>query len=151
MLNAVGGPGRVLPNHIADKVGVINMLIPSCLIAAVIVFGWIGVSSPAGLYVWTAFYGLAGGAIQGLFPAGLSSLIDDPRKRGTRIGMIFTVVSFATLTGPPIAGALIQAADGSYVGAQCFAGACLLIGMCFMIAAKVARSRKTGGDWKEKI
>ena len=151
ILNAVGAPGRVIPNHIADKVGVINILIPVTLISSIIVFGWIAVSSPTGLYVWTVFYGVAGGAIQGLFPAGLSALTDDPRKRGTRIGMVFTVVSFATLTGPPISGALIQAAGGRFVGAQSFAGGCLLLGMAFMIAAKLARSKKTGGGWKDKI
>jgi len=151
LLNAVGAPGRLIPNHIADKVGVVNVLIPVCLISAIVVFGWIAVVDSAGLYAWSVFYGMVGGGIQGLFPAGLSSLTDDPRKQGTRIGMVFTIVSFATLIGPPIAGALIQAADGRYFGAQTFAGGCLLIGMGFMIAARMARSKKTGRGWKDKM
>lgn len=108
-------------------------------------------SSPGGLYAWTVFYGIAAGGIQSLFPAGLSSLTTDLRRSGTRMGMVFTINSFATLTGPPIAGAIISRCRGEYYGAQVFAGCVLLVGGGFMVAARAARQRRVGGGWRVKV
>lgn len=150
VLNGVGLLGRMLPNYFADRLGPLNLLAPACLVSGVLMFIWSGaVETPAQLYAWSAFYGIFGGAIQSLFPAGLSSLTaDPPRKQGTRMGMVFTIVSFAVLTGNPIAGAIITATPGqSYVGAQCFAGADLLVGTGFIVAARTVKMRKAGGGW----
>jgi hypothetical protein len=100
------------------------------------------VHDEAGIFVWAAFFGTVAGGIQALFPAGLSSLTTDLRKTGTRMGMVFTIVSFSVLTGPPIDGALIRALDGRYTAAQVFAGAVLLLGSGFMAAARIVRTRK---------
>lgn len=67
------------------------------------------------------------------------------------MGMVFTINSFATLTGPPIAGAIISRCDGQYYGAQAFAGAVMLVGGGFMLAAKLAKQRRVGGGWKVKV
>lgn len=54
--------------------------------------------------------------------------------------MIFSIVGFAVLTGPPIAGALISADGGSYLGAQLFAGTSLLLGCAFLTACRWVKS-----------
>jgi MFS family permease len=100
------------------------------------------VNSQGGLYAWAIVYGFVGGGIQSLFPAALSSLTTNLRMAGTRMGMIFTIVSFAVLTGPPIAGQLIQKKDGGYLYAQIFAGLVICIGGGFLSAARVAKSRE---------
>lgn len=64
------------------------------------------------------------------------------------MGMIFTIVSFAVLTGPPIEGALIAADGERYVGAQCFAGASMMLGAVALTAARVGR---TGWVWRVKM
>ncbi|KAI1082591.1 MFS general substrate transporter [Whalleya microplaca] len=151
LLNGIGILGRLLPNHFADRVGPLNIMIPVCLICGIALLAWMAVKTSAELYVWTVFYGIAAGALQSLFPAGLSSLTTDLRKQGTRMGMVFTIVSFAVLTGNPIAGAIIAAMDGSYVGAQAFTGVCLLVGMGLILSARIARMRKTGAGWRVKI
>lgn len=151
MLNGIGIIGRLVPNHLADHYGAINVFIPTALIAGICQLTWIAVTTPAGLYAWTIFYGIAAGGIQSLFPAGLSSLTTDLRKAGTRMGMVFTINSFATLLGPPIDGALISRCGGRYFGAQAFAGVALLVGAGFMAAAKVVRTRRVGGGWKVKV
>ncbi|KAK4140740.1 major facilitator superfamily domain-containing protein [Dichotomopilus funicola] len=158
VMNGVGIPGRLLPNHLADRFGTINMLIPSAGLAGICVFCWMAVNSTSGLYVWCCFYGMLAGGIQSLFPAGASSLTTDLRKSGVRMGMLFTIVSFATLAGPPIAGAIITAGGGSYYGAQAFAGASLLLGMVLMVAARVVKVRRlrrdgelTKSGWKVKV
>ncbi|KAH7127592.1 riboflavin transporter MCH5 [Dactylonectria macrodidyma] len=142
VVNGIGIIGRLGPNYFADYVGPLTMLAPACLLCGVTVLAWIPVDTPPKLYAWSAFYGIFAGAIQNLFPAAASSLTADPRKRGTRIGMVFTIVSFAALTGSPIAGAIITAMDGSYLGAQCFAGVDFMIGMTFILLTMVVRSRK---------
>ncbi|CAG8938246.1 unnamed protein product [Penicillium salamii] len=150
ILSGVGVVGRMIPNHLADTVGPLNLLIPACLIAGIALFSWMAVHTPGQLYAWTVVYGIIAGAILSLFPAGLSSLTMDLSKRGARIGMNFTVVSFATLTGNPIAGAIISA-DGKYIGAQGFMGASFLLGGVLIFGARLARQRATNGGWWIKI
>ncbi|KAI9151990.1 MFS-type transporter dbaD [Paramyrothecium foliicola] len=142
VLNGVGAIGRVLPNYIADHVGTINVYIPLALFSAVSMYCWIAVESRVGLYVWTSFYGVAGGGLQGLFLAVVGSITKDPQRQGTRMGMATTIVSFASLTGTPITGAIIDAQNHSYVGAQVFSGTCLLLGMVFAMAARVVLTRR---------
>lgn len=113
--------------------------------------GWIGVTSPAGMYAWTTVYALVGGALLALFPGGLMSLTDDLSKAGTRMGMAFSVEGFAVLVGPPVAGAIIQNSGGRYVGAQAFAGALLVVGGVLVFGAKAARMRRTGQGWTARI
>lgn len=157
-MNGVGIPGRVIPNHIGDRVGTINVLVPTAFLTSVCVFCWMAVKSATGLYVWSGFYGIAAGGIQSLFPAGLSSLTTDVRKAGVRMGMIFTIVSFATLAGPPIAGAIITASGGKYYGAQAFAGSTLMLSMVLMAAARTVKVRRlmreghgSGSMWRMKV
>ena len=141
-LNGVGVIGRILPNFLADRYsGPLNTLIPFVLVTAVLSFSWIAVNSVGGLYAWSIVYGIVGAAIQSLFPATLSSLTTNLRMQGTRMGMVFTIVSFAVLTGPPIAGQLIQRDGGGYEYAQIFSGSVMLVGCAFLVAAKVSKNR----------
>jgi MFS family permease len=151
VLNGMGIPGRLIPNHLADRYGPITVFIPTTMIAGACILSWMAVKSVTGLYVWAVFYGMAAGGIQSLFPAGLSSLTPDLRKAGIRLGMAFSINSFATLVGPPIAGAIITASGGSYHGAQVFAGVLMLVGTGFFVAAKMARIRRVKGSWRTKV
>ncbi|KAI0198611.1 MFS general substrate transporter [Astrocystis sublimbata] len=151
ILNGIGIVGRLLPNHLADRYGPLNLLAPAALLCGITLFAWMVVDTPSKLYAWASFYGIAAGCIQSLFPAGLSSLTTDPQKQGTRIGMVFTIVSFATLTGNPISGAIIAANGGRYYGAQAFTGSSLLLGASFIFCARLVRMRRTGSGWAVKI
>lgn len=150
-LSGMGIPGRLVGNHLADRLGAVNVFIPFVLAAGFCQLAWTAVTTEAGLWAWTCAYGFFGGGLQSLFPAGLGSLTTDLRRAGTRRGMAFTIVSVATLTGPPIAGAIISRSGGRYYGAQGFAGGCLVLAGGFMVAAKVARMRRTGAGWKVKV
>ncbi|KAH8733813.1 major facilitator superfamily transporter [Ilyonectria robusta] len=144
VLNGIGGPGRVIPAYIGDKIGPVNVYMSCTLVAGLIMYCWAAVDSVAGLYVWASFYGIAVGGVQSVFPAGLTSLTADPQKQGTRMGMVFTIVSFATLTGSPIAGAIISSQGGKYVGAQVFSGTSMVLATVFIAAARAVKTRKTG-------
>ena len=77
---------------------------------------------------------------ESLFPATLASLTSDLKKAGVRMGMVFSVVGFACLTGPPLAGALIQKRQGSYLYAQIFAGSVMMGGCITLMASRVSRN-----------
>ncbi|CCX11695.1 putative MFS monocarboxylate transporter [Pyronema domesticum] len=148
VMNAVGLPGRVVPNYLADRVtGPLNLLIPCAIMVGVLFLCWIAVFSHATLIIWAAFYGIFAAGIQSLFPATLSSLTTDLTKSGTRLGMVFSIVSFACLTGTPIGGAIIQSQMGEYWGGQIFAGCCVLTGGSVLA---VSRIKKTGMVWKAR-
>ncbi|RMY23650.1 hypothetical protein D0867_01905 [Hortaea werneckii] len=114
----VGFVWRLLPNWLADRFGALNVILPFTFVCSVMMYGWIGVNSQGTLYVFAAIYGCGSAGIQSMFPATLASLTTDLSKAGVRMGMGFSIVSFACLTGPPLAGALINRHDGDYLYAQ---------------------------------
>ncbi|KAI9801724.1 MAG: hypothetical protein M1833_002406 [Piccolia ochrophora] len=148
VMNGVGLVGRLVPNYAADRwLGPLNTLVPFIFATAFLVYCWIAVSAHGGLFAFAAVYGIFAAGIQSLFPATVSSLTTDLRKAGVRMGMIFSIVSFACLTGPPIAGALIQRGQGTYLYAQLFSGSVMMAGCCILVAARIA---KTGLVWKQR-
>jgi MFS family permease len=146
--NGAGIVGRLIPAYLADlKFGPLNTIIPLTLCASLMMFCWAAVHSTAGLYVFAVLYGIFSNGIQGLWPSTLSSLTPDLSKTGVRIGMGFTIVSFACLTGPPLGGALIARANG-YIGAQIWGGLSFFLGALILVAARLM---KTGSIVKAKV
>lgn len=144
IMNGVGYIGRLIPNFYADRtLGPLNTVIPFAFGSGVMLFAWAGVRSRGSLYAFSCIYGFCAAGIQSLFPAGLASLTTDLSKAGVRMGMGFSIISVACLTGPPLAGALIQSNDGQYLHAQMWAGTAMICGGLTMLAARIA---KTG--WK---
>ena len=132
--NALGIPARPVVGYIGDNVlGPINTITAGMLLLSAMFFVWIGVTTETGLYVFCVFFGLANGAAQGILGGALTSLTDDPRKVGTRFGMVATLLGFAALAGPPTAGAIIDRSNGNYLGAQLWGG--LVIGAGALAAA----------------
>jgi predicted MFS family arabinose efflux permease len=142
LINSFGIPGRVVPNYLADRFfGALNVEIPFIFISAVLLLAWIAVRSATSFYVWVAVYGFFAGGCQSLFQAASSSFSTDPEKMGIRIGMVCTVASFACLSGPPIAGRLLEAMNGRYLAAQIFGGTVMVLGSMFLLAARIAQTR----------
>lgn len=141
VMNGVGIAGRMLSSFLADRwLGPLNTIIPFVLAVGAILFSWITVHTKAGIVVLATCYGVLGAGVQTLFPATTSSLSTDLSRAGSRMGMAFTVVSFASLTGPPIAGALIQHDDGLFLYAQLFGGSTILAGCCLLCAARLVKA-----------
>jgi MFS family permease len=147
IFNAVGIPTRLLTGHAADRwTGPLNAIIPLIFLNGVLAFTWIGVTTVRGMYAETVFYGLAAGAFQCLFPTTITSLNSDMSKNGVRLGMAFSIFSFAGLTGPPIGGALLTTnggGRGGYMSALLGVGFATMLGTALLCAA---RGRKDG--WK---
>ncbi|KAK0352618.1 hypothetical protein LTR91_008182 [Friedmanniomyces endolithicus] len=130
---------RLVPNYLADRLGALNVMVPFVFLCGIMMFGWIGIRTPGTLYVFAAIYGAGSAGIQSMWPATLASLTSDLSKAGTRMGMGFSVVSFACLTGPPLAGALIQRRDGDYLYALIWAGSSFFVGGILILAARTAK------------
>lgn len=147
-MNAIGAPSRVLFGLIADRLlGPLYALILGVLCTGIMFFSWIAVRDLPGLFTFCCLYGFFAAACQGLFPAACANLTSDPRKMGGRTGMAFAVVSVATLVGPPLGGALVQAReDGRFLYAQGFGGGVLVLGAGLLIVSGWWRSRKQGGS-----
>jgi MFS family permease len=141
---------RLLPTYYADKVGALNVLIPFAFICGIMMFGWIGIHSIGTLYVFAVVYGSGSAVIQALWPAIIGSMSreQDLKKAGVRMGMAFTIVSFSSFTGPPLAGALIQVNNGNYMYANIWAGSSFFIGGALLVATRYSL---VGWDWKAKI
>ncbi len=96
ILNGVGLFGRLIPAHLADRYfGPLNTITPFAFISGLLLYCWAAVTSRGGLVGFAVIYGLFASGIQSLFPATLAGLTSDMKKAGVRMGMIFSVVSFA--------------------------------------------------------
>ena len=139
-MNAVGMPGRLVCGLTADRLlGPINTLAPVAMISGILLYCWAAVDSLGALFAFCVIYGFFAAGIQSLFPAACASLTSDLSKMGVRTGMCFTVVSIACLTGPPIAGALIQKDQGGFLFAQVFGGSAFIGGSLTLVAARIAK------------
>lgn len=148
--NGLGIPGRVLPGVIAGRfLGPLNTAIPTAASVALVLYCWPAVRHTHGsLYGFAIAYGFVASAIQSLFAVSLAALTDDLSQLGTRMGMVFSLVAFASLTGSPIAGAIVQASGGDYVSAQMWAASTMLLGAGALTAARLSR---TGWVLKVKV
>jgi MFS family permease len=165
IMNGVGAIGRIFPGLIADQwCGPLQVVIPASSVCMVMLYSWNTIETRVALYVFAVIYGMLqthwfapeygllnvifcigifGATVQGIFPAALSSMTTDLSKAGIRMGMVFSIVGFANLTGPPLAGALIQKAGGEYKYAFVFAGTCLCLGTTFSVACRIAKGGLT--------
>lgn len=140
-MNAANLPGRFVPTLISDAcIGPINTIIPSTLLAAMILFVWVGCSSYSALLVIACLYGFFAAGLQSLYSATIYSFSPDSSKVGIRMAMTFVAIGLACLIGAPIGGALIQSNDGGYLYAQLFAGGSLTVGAGLLLLARVWKS-----------
>ncbi|KAF3479894.1 uncharacterized protein GIQ15_06870 [Arthroderma uncinatum] len=149
IINAVGIIGRLIPCYISDwRSGPFNALVPCMVVAAIALFAWIGVRGEPSLYAFSIIYGFFAAGIQALFPSALSSLTTDLKKSGIRFGMTLSIVSFSSLTGSSIAGALIELRGGDYLYAQLFAGVSMTLGLAILI---LSRSKAVGWNLMVRV
>lgn len=142
IMNSTGLLGRILVPWLSDHFhGPLPNLCICTLFSASCIFAWMCVANLAGLEAFVAFYGFFWHALQTLFTAACASITTNQAKLGTRMGMCFTVVSFAVLVGPPVGGALVTGDGGGYLYAQICAGGAYVIGASFVGAAWLLQQR----------
>ena len=142
IINGIGVPARLAPAWIADKYGQLNTIVPVAWCVAIVAWTWVAVHDVAGTCVFVCFYGILIAAFQCLLPPTVASLTSDLSKIGTRLGMVFSCMGLAALTGPPIGGAIQVAQGGSYTGSQCWSATASLICAVLVTLARVSRAER---------
>jgi predicted MFS family arabinose efflux permease len=152
--------GRWAPGYIADRLGRFNSMIGMlALCAATSVTFWLPAafiapnyaSDPStgpvikGLIItYALIFGFASGSNISLTPVCVGQLCET-NQYGRYYATCYTIVSFGTLTGIPIAGALLQAAGGRYWGVVVWTFLCYLVSLgCFVWSRYFAVGWKLG-------
>lgn len=110
IMNAASVFGRTVPNFVADYFGPLNVMIPSSIISAGLIFAMLGASSVKGVVSFAIFYGFFSGGVVSLATPAASTFAtrQDLSDMGLRLGLLSFTLAFALLTGTPIAGALLS-------------------------------------------
>ena len=129
--------GRIAPGFVADKVGRFNTVIFIAALSAVVTLAvWIpSKNSTAALIVFAVLFGFASGGVISIAPS-LVAQISDIRQIGNRNGIAFVAMSFGSLTGSPIAGAIVSRQNGDYLGLQLFCGMAMACSAFVYVAAR---------------
>ncbi|KAK7203037.1 major facilitator superfamily domain-containing protein [Myxozyma melibiosi] len=123
--NAASCFGRVVPGLLADKLGRFNMYVFGAFLCAILTSAlWIPASSHVAIIMYAALYGFSSGIAFTLWQPMIAD-ISPPQQVGARMGAVSAALSFSSLFGMPVAGAIIDANNGSYWGAAVFA-ACMM-------------------------
>ncbi|KAA8903589.1 major facilitator superfamily domain-containing protein [Sphaerosporella brunnea] len=143
VLNVGSVFGRWLPGLVADKTGRFNIMLATVTFCLTTVLGlWLPadrVSSLTGrkaiMVVFALIYGFGSGSGISLTPVCVGQICST-KEYGTKYGTCYFFVSFATLTGIPIAGQIVNATGGSYQGLIIFTAASYVGALMFFGAAR---------------
>ena len=128
--------GRILPGIFADRYGRFNSLIATSALSFILVLAlWLPSRGTIPIILFGAFYGFSSGAFISITPS-CAAQISDVREIGVRMGTMYLVISFAGLTGNPIAGALLTRMNGNYLGVQVFCGVGMVVGTALFVASR---------------
>jgi len=89
--------GSVLFGFASDKVGVWNMLIIVNAILTILILGMSTIHNKGTLIAFAIFYGIFMASWFSLMVTALASLATRTRETGTRVGLVFSIASFAGL------------------------------------------------------
>ncbi|KAF9011757.1 major facilitator superfamily domain-containing protein [Cyathus striatus] len=89
ILNAASFFGRIIPNALAPRFGVFQLMMVSLSGAGVIILAMIAVKDAVGVILFGIFYGFLTGAAISLVPPMIALVAEDVNEIGTRMGIYF--------------------------------------------------------------
>lgn len=146
ILNVGSCFGRYFPGFAADKIGRFNSMVITialCLVTTLALWLPANGSVPV-VVVYALLFGFASGSGISLTPVCVGQLCR-VENYGRYYATCYTVVSFGSLTGIPIAGQLVTKAHGKYWGLIVFNACAYTASLMMFIAARVV-----GAGWKVK-
>ncbi|KAK4213924.1 MFS general substrate transporter [Rhypophila decipiens] len=142
--NGASAVGRFSSGFISDKAGRYNVFCICCYIAGILILGmWVPVSealpnAAAVSIAFAAMFGIFSGGYISLM-ASLVAAISPLEEIGYRNGITFFFSAIGGLTTNPIAGAILEAGGGNWVGLKTFAGVFMIAGTTFTLAVRIHR------------
>ncbi|EME46321.1 hypothetical protein DOTSEDRAFT_42850 [Dothistroma septosporum NZE10] len=152
IFNAGSALGRWLPGLLADKVGRFNaMLLALLLCMSSSLALWLPATVISGssdhgqnnvvfglTVTFCVLFGFGSGSNISLTPVCVGMLCKT-EEYGRYYSTCYCIVAVGTLTGIPIAGALIEVCDGAYWGVALFTGLCYIIALAAFVAVRVMK------------
>ncbi|KKA26798.1 hypothetical protein TD95_003147 [Thielaviopsis punctulata] len=143
IMSAGSVPGRIIPNHIGDKVGPLNVLIVLALACMILAFSWMSITSMGSLVVFLILYGCASGGLVSGAASMVIAMAPDLSVIGVRMGFMYTFAGLATLVGPPVAGAIIgdSGEHRNWIPGIGWSGAGLALGLGMLVTGRTLHYR----------
>ncbi|KAF2177718.1 MFS monocarboxylate transporter-like protein [Zopfia rhizophila CBS 207.26] len=151
IFNAGSCLGRWAPGYVADKLGRFNSMIAAlafCTATSVTLWLPASILEPSTsaaattikslTIIYSILFGFASGSNISLVPVCVGQLCDT-NEYGRYYATCYTLVSFGTLTGIPIAGSLVQAAGGRFWGLVIWTGLCYIVSLGCLIWARACK------------
>lgn len=114
---------------LSDRLGVYNIFILVCALSGILILAlWIPAASTGALIAFAATFGCTSGAYVALASPIIAKISPLPQI-GYRTGLLYLFASIGGLTTNPIAGAILDEWNGSYIGMKIFSGVLLLMGV----------------------
>ncbi|KZT69532.1 MFS general substrate transporter [Daedalea quercina L-15889] len=135
IMNAASTVGRLAPPLLSDKRGHFNLIVPCAFLSglAALVL-WTTAHSRLGIIAFSVLFGFFSGGFNALIIPCVAQ-ISDPETTGTRIGMLYTLISFSSMGGGPAAGALLRRMGGSFIGLIALSGSSIIVGSIILFWA----------------
>jgi MFS family permease len=137
ILNAASIAGRLLPNFVADKFGVLNTMIPCAFLTAILAFCLIRVNSEASIIAVSILYGFFSGAYVSLPPTIFVFLTPDRALIGTRLGQGFAIIGFGVLISTPVAGVILG--KDSWTHVWIYSGMLLTVAAFLFVVTRILK------------
>lgn len=136
ILNASSLFGRTIPGALADRFGRMNTVIPHLYVCGLLIIIFPLCTNLGGMLAFSIIFGFTSGCYVSLLPACVSQL-GSTDTVGTRLGMMFAVMSIGGLFGTPISGAILgDAPNYDWWGTFGFSAACVFAGTFCIHAAR---------------
>lgn len=141
LLNAASVFGRGLSGWLADRWGRFRVMVLTSAACTLISLLWLFADgSKARIVAFALTFGFSSGSIIGVTPVCVAQICRT-EDYGKRYGTTYFIVSFGTLVGIPLAGAILETGGGgpNYAGLILFSGAVFGAGLvCFVVAYGMA-------------
>ncbi|KAJ3476613.1 hypothetical protein NLI96_g11042 [Meripilus lineatus] len=136
--------GRILPNLLAQKIGLYNTFVPISFCTGALIFALYGVKNAGGTVVIAVIYGFFSGAWLAVSAPTAASMAKDPSEVGVRMGLAFAIAAFGALIGAPIDGKLLGEAPFDWSSTFLFSGVIVLGGSAVLLVARFMVARRKG-------
>jgi MFS family permease len=143
LMNGSSAIGRIAMGFVSDKVGPINALTSSTLVAAAtILLIWTFAKTDAVMFVFSVAYGLSCGAYLSS-TVSVSVAICGLNRLAAVAGLLYAGMAIGSLIGSAVAGTILDnlGHGSNYTGVILWAGLTMLVGSVILVGLRFKTSR----------